>query len=235
MTVRRAIVAPGTLDATGELRLEDEPAHHVRDVLRLRAGDPITLCDGAGAVAEATIARIDKKGVFCSVVNVVRVPREGPSITLLQAVGKGDKMETVIRQATELGVTRIVPVSTARTIAEREGKRDRWASIVADALRVSGRAWAPEIEARLTLAEVLARPRAPLSLALDGVAAKRLQDVMRPGSAEALVGPEGGFTDEERAQIEAAGFTRVTLGSATLRTETAGCAIVAILGYGLSS
>jgi 16S rRNA (uracil1498-N3)-methyltransferase len=235
--VRRAIVAPGALDIElgGACTLDGEVAHYVRDVLRLRAGDALELCDGRGRVVRGVLGR----GATSVQVEAVHDEPEpaGPTLTLHQAIGKGDKLDQVFRAATELGARRLVPVRTARAVADRSGRADRWQTIVEDAIRVSGRAWAPVLEPIVGLDEVLRRPRAALSLALDGGGTRTLHEALvgAPASVEVLVGPEGGFTDEERAALEAHGWTRVTLGQHTLRTETAGAAIVAIVQHVLGA
>ena len=238
MSVRRAIVAPGALgvEPGGTFALDREVAHYVRDVLRLRAGDTLELCDGRGRVVRGALQR----GADALAVEHVHDEPEpaGPALTLHQAIGKGDKLDQVFRAATELGARRLVPVRTARAVADRSGRADRWQTIVEDAIRVSGRAWAPVLEPIVGLEEVLRRPRAGLSLALDGGGTRTLHELLTataPGSVEVLVGPEGGFTDEERAALEAHGWTRATLGQHTLRTETAGAAIVAIVQHVLGA
>lgn len=235
--MRRAIVAPGALDVElgGACALDAEVAHYVRDVLRLRAGDPLELCDGRGRVVRGLLGR----GATSLAIEAVHDEPEpaGPSLVLHQAIGKGDKLDQVFRAATELGARRLVPVRTARAVADRSGRADRWQSIVDDAIRVSGRAWAPVLEPIVGLDEVLRRPRAALALALDGGGSRTLHQALvgTPATVEVLVGPEGGFTDDERAALETSGWTRVTLGQHTLRTETAGAAIVAIVQHVLGA
>jgi 16S rRNA (uracil1498-N3)-methyltransferase len=162
-------------------------------------------------------------------------PPPGPALTLLQGVGKGDKLDTVVRQTTELGVRALVPVITERAVARHEQRLDRWSAIAEDALRVSARSWRPRLEPPRALAEVLARPRADLALclALEGgvplAALLAARDPAAVGSVEVLVGPEGGLAPAEVAAAREAGFEVAHLGSNTLRTETAGPAVAAIL------
>lgn len=238
MSARRAIVAPPVLavEAGAVIVLADDVSHYVRGVLRLRTGDPIELYDGAGGIARGVVdERRGDKSIRVTVDAVERAPAPaGPEIALFQAIGKNDKVDSVLRAATELGARRLVPVRTARAVADRSGRLDRWQSIVDDAVRVSGRAWAPVLEPIRSLDEVLARPRAPLAIALDGAGSSPLGAALagaQVAAVDVLVGPEGGFAEEERAAIDAAGWSRVTLGAHTLRTETAGPAIVAILGF----
>lgn len=239
MTVRRAIVSPPLLEVVvgTTLVLPDEVSHYVRDVLRLREGAELELFDGDGRVARGILGAFRGRALVPVAVSAnARIPAPvGPAISLLQGLGKGDKVDVVFRAATELGARRLVPVKTARAVVDRAGRADRWRHIVEDALRVSGRAWAPVLEPVRTLAEVLAVPPAGLGIALDGGGAQRLAEVLGDDRArtavDVLVGPEGGFEVEERAALDAAGWARVTLGAHTLRTETAGPAIVAVLGH----
>ncbi len=238
MSARRAIVAPPVLavEAGAVIALDDEVSHYVRGVLRLRTGDPIELYDGAGVIVRGVVdERRGDRTIRLTVEAVERAPEPaGPAIALFQAIGKNDKVDSVLRAATELGARRLVPVRTARAVADRSGRLDRWQSIVDDAVRVSGRAWSPVLEPIRGLDEVLARPRAALAIALDGAGASSLRAALPTGpvaTVDVLVGPEGGFAEEERAAIDAAGWVRVTLGAHTLRTETAGPAIVAILAF----
>lgn len=229
--MRRLVVAPSSM-VIGEHTLDQANAHYSKDALRLRAGAELELTDGDGHVAKARL--IDKTTIEVLDVRTVARPR-GPQITLIQAVGKGDKVDDVVRQASELGVARIVPVLTDRTVAEKRSRDERWRAIADDALRVSGRVYRTDIDPVLPLAEVLKRPRADLALACDGASARGLRDHLsqsgNPARIELIVGPEGGLSDEERRGVDRAGFTRIHLGRFTLRTETAGPAVSAILLY----
>ena len=214
--------------AEGELRLTEEQAHYVRRVLRVAPPATLELCDGAGRVADATL--VDGGALTVHAVHEAPPPR--PHITLLQAVPKGDKMDTVVRQATELGVQRIVPVSTERVVARGRGRGSRWSGIAEDAIRVSRRAHRPKIEAVTPLHEVLSGPRGDLSLCLalhpDAVPlAEAAQGA--PSRIEVLVGPEGGLTPDETQRARDAGFWVCHLGPHPLRTETAGPAVIAML------
>ena len=232
--IRRLVVAEGALAAAGVLILDPERAHYLRDVLRLKAGAEIELLDGAGLEVAATVAEVDRKQVKLRwTAPVARRPRpEGPEITLLQALAKGDKIDAVVRDATE-----IVPLHTARAVVERAHRLERWRSIAEDAVRVSDRPLRPEIEAPLALEAALLRPRSPLALVLAGESVLGLGAALRSfgldrlstSAVELLIGPEGGLAAEEQAAAVARGFTAVSLGPHTLRTETAGPAALAIV------
>jgi 16S rRNA (uracil1498-N3)-methyltransferase len=231
---RRIVVPEGSL-AIGELVLLEDEAIHVRDVLRLRPGVTLLLSDGAGNDATAEIVEVSRKTVRVNVRRIEQVKEVAlPRLELLQCVGKGDKMDVVVRQATEIGVRAIVPVISERSVARREARIDRWKKVAEDAIRVSGRPFRPEIDRVRTFDEIIARPRAPLALTFSieattslGLHLKNRKD--RPDRIEALIGPEGGLTPEELARAEHAGFSLVHLGPHTLRTETAGPVVAAMV------
>ncbi len=226
----RRLIAAGLKLADGRVTLAEAEAHYVRHVLRMRLGDQIELGDGAGTLARGALISVERAAVAVEVASVQQVPRPaGPEVTLIQAVAKGDKLDEIIRAGTELGVCRFVPVASERSVAQHEKRRDRWIGIATDAVRVSGRAWLPEVEAVTDLASVLARQwaGAKVVLALDGARAMG-PEVPRSGPLAIIVGPEGGLTSEELESARGAGFVSVGLGRFTLRTQTAGPAAVAI-------
>lgn len=235
--MKRRLVVPG-LDLPGEgatVALEGDDAHYLRDVLRLRVGAELLLLDGRGRRAAGTLRRLDKGTALVELGRVESVPAPRPRVELVPCVSKADKMELVIRQSTELGVSCIQPVISERSVAERRTKLERWRSIARDAVRVSGRAFEPELHAPLELEAWLARPRADLSLYFSGDEAVGLQD-LPPGAfavprVELVVGPEGGFSELEGERLRAAGVRPVSLGAFTLRTETAGPVAVALVMF----
>lgn len=232
--VRRLIVPPELLVA-GQADLPDDLVHYVSRVLRLSAQSQVCLMDGAGGMAQAELLSVHKSGVRVQVGAVQRAARQGPQIELLQAVAKGDKMDQVMRQATELGVGIVRPVLSDRAVARQDKKLERWRGIAEDALRVTGRRWRPHIEPVQPLSQALSQTDAELRLvlALDRAHSlrARLDEVRAPCSVALLIGPEGGLTEPEVAQAEAAGFLAVHMGPHTLRTETAGPAAAAIISF----
>ena len=225
--VTRRLVLPAGTILPGDYQLSDDLAHYVRRVLRLRPDETMLVSDGAGVSAQATI--IDSETLHLSQVVTEPAPL-GPRLTLIQGIAKGDKMDSVIRQATELGVSCIRPVVCERSVAHQKGRLERWKTIAEDAIRVSGRAWRPRIEPVVPLADIFELPREEHSfcLCLDG------QRLMPNGvkRAEVLIGPEGGLTSEEVRAATEAGFEAVQFGSHTMRTETAGPACLSVLMYG---
>lgn len=244
--MRRLVLAEGAL-VEGELALPQQASHYLRDVLRVDPSVELELTDGAGRVALAKVARVDKRAVVLSVGPLRIVPRTGRSLTLIQCIAKGEKMDQIVRQTTELGVARIIPVVSERAVPRGHRRPDRWRQIADDAVRVSHRAWRPEIRPVAALADVLAEPRADRALvfALDGARtlAEALGDdrpalqrmtrpSVEPSSIEVLVGPEGGLTAVEIERAKEAGFVPVALGPHTFRTETAAAAVVTLILLG---
>lgn len=231
--MRRAIVSPGSL-RSDRVALEREALHHLRDVLRLRDGELVELCDGDGAKVRG---RLDGDGVQVLERDPVAAPPR-PEVTVLQGWAKGEKMDRVVRQVAEIGARRFVPVRTERSVPKGGGKADRWRTIAEDALRVSGRAHRLLIDPPATLGDVLAGSgdgdADRLDLCFDGAAQHGVRDLPEtpPARVRLLIGPEGGFEPDERDAIVAAGFRCVRLGDGTLRTETAGPAALAALLLG---
>ena len=230
--VRPLVLPEGSL-VEGPSVLPDDVARYVRDVLRLRAGAEVWVTDGAGHTADGTVTAVERRRVevtLRALRTVERPPR--PDVTLIQGVGKGDKLETVVRQAVELGVRRMVPVLTERAVARREAKDDRLRAVAEDAMRVSGRSWRPVIAPVRPLAEVFAAARAGPAFALvlgaEWSLTHRLNALRSPTAIELLVGPEGGLSPAEASAAQSAGFEHAHLGPHTLRTETAGPAVVAL-------
>jgi 16S rRNA (uracil1498-N3)-methyltransferase len=214
-------------------------AAHVARVLRLGAGDPITLFDGTGMDFPAVIERADRRGVTVTVADGVPVANESPlAITLLQGIGRGPRMDLVLQKATELGVTAIRPLITTRTVvrldAERTAQRiEHWQRVVAGAAEQCGRARLPRLHPPADLAAALAAEGdTPFRFLLDPAAAPGLPPGLAgAGHVAILVGPEGGHDPDERALAARHGFAGLCLGPRVLRTETAPLAALAILQF----
>jgi len=224
----------------GERKLDAKTAHYLCDVLRLRAGEKFLAFDPDTKLeAEARIAESDD-GVYCGV-GALREAAGGTDtgIVLVQALGKGDKTEQVIRSATALAVAELHLVESARSVArvnERsDGKRVRWEAIALDAARQCGRADVPKIVGPHTLERELDtwREQSAIKLCLVPGAAHSLRALTAGWSVGSpiavLIGPEGGLAADEISRAEQAGFVPVRFGELVLRTEIAGIAVLGAL------
>ncbi len=226
-------LAPGA-----RVALPEEAAAHLQRVLRLQAGDACVLFNGDGNDYEARLLAGGKRGQEAEVVAVrPAAAAESPlRIVLLQGIARGEKMDWILQKATELGVAGIVPVSSERSEvrldAARAAKRlAHWRGIVASACGQSGRGVLPPVSAPEPLAGALAAGALPPArFLLDPEAEASIAAMPAPDGACVLaVGPEGGWSPRDRAQLEGAGFRGLRLGPRILRTETAGIAAIAAL------
>ncbi len=219
-----------------EVILPDHVAAHLLRVLRLQAGDACVLFNGDGQDFDARIVAIGKREMRAQVLAVRVVDNESPlRITLLQGIARGDRMDWILQKATELGVARILPVSSDRSEvkldAQRADKRlAHWRSIVVAACEQSGRAHVPAIEAPQAL-DTAAMQYEGLGVLLDPFATASLAALCLAmgNTCNIAVGPEGGWSPRDREQLTAAGFQGARLGPRVLRTETAGIAAIAAL------
>ena len=227
-------------DVAGDrLTLSAEETRHLTRVLRLGVGDVVEALDGAGTMLTVRIERVDRRGAEAVVLARATHPTESPlRLTLAQGMAKGDKLESIIRMATELGATAIVPLATARTVLtiERGGgasRLARWRRVAQEAAKQSGRSVVPDVTLPQTLEAWLAAREATdvLVCLWEGAEAPIVSRLPKPPVAHAtlVVGPEGGLEPGEAQTLEKAGAIVGNLGSRILRTETAGPVGLALL------
>ncbi len=206
-------------------------ASHLARVLRARAGDELILFSGDGREYLGAIESVRGARVTAAIGLGSPVDRESPlSITLLQCVPRGDRMDFIVQKATELGVTRIVPVLSQRSVvrldeAQAESKAVHWRAVALNACEQCGRNRLPGVDAPVPLLDYLGDSTAVsprLILEPDTVARGAAPDIAT--AVEIAIGPEGGFAAEELEAFRIAGFLRVGLGPRILRTETAAIA-----------
>ncbi len=242
-------LAPGSA-----VELPKETASHLAKVLRARGGDELVLFNGDGREFNGAIEAVRGSRVSASVGDGRQVNRESPlAVTLVQCVPRGDRMDFIVQKATELGVARIVPVLSQRSVvrldaAQAESKAAHWRAVAVSACEQCGRNRLPAIDAARPLLDYLGEspPRAnrwilePASGPAPVEAARSVGEMQRsdtarpaaaaPGdaidSAEIAIGPEGGFAPEELEAFRISGFSQVSLGPRILRTETAAIAAV---------
>lgn len=245
MTRRRFYAPVSAFAPDGRVvTLTADEARHLRDVLRLKPGYEIYVFDGAGREVQCEVAETGRDAVRLNVVRDVEPARpESPlEITLGLALLKGDKFDLVVQKSTELGVFSIAPLVTKqadirlRDDADSSKKVTRWQRIALEAAKQSGRARVPEVFAPVSL-EAFTRKRRDENGVFfserDGEslikASERFpRDLV---SLNAIVGPEGGWADEEIALAKDNGWQIVTLSGRTLRAETAAIAVVVLLQH----
>jgi len=232
-------LVPSLEDVTigSEVEVTGDEAHHAVAVRRLRVGEDVVLTDGRGTSVCGWVSETGKQFFSVTVSSMRRVDRVEPSVTVVQALPKGDRGELAVEVLTEIGVDEIVPWAAARCVAVWRGDRAarsqaKWSTTAREAAKQSRRAWFPTVTGLTTTAEVATRlADADLAVVLHEGGSTPLAslDVPASGRIVVVVGPEGGIAPEELAEFGAAGVRAVRLGSEVLRTSTAGVAAVAAL------
>jgi 16S rRNA (uracil1498-N3)-methyltransferase len=226
MTFHRFFLPPGSIDAD-RVTIPEEQRKQIQTVLRLRPGARIVVLDGTGS---EYIVRLTEEG---GAVEERRDNLAEPAVqlSLYQANLKASRLELVLQKCTEIGVSRFVPVDTARSVASEPGssRRRRYQAIIREAAEQSGRGLLPRLDSPMRLEDALAdaAARGPVVLPYEEETALRLDFTPLPqtGEVSLVIGPEGGFAREEVASAREAGAHVITLGPRILRAETA--AIVA--------
>jgi len=219
--------------------LDREETHHLSRVLRLGPGSRVVVCDGRGRAAAAVVQTLGSEGAILRLEEEGFPQRESPlGVTLGLALAKGEAMDQAVRQATEMGVQRIIPfVSTysEKFGPERAERRlARWQRQAQESLKSCQRLYLPEISSVQDFSGVLAGPEEAKFLCYEEKRSGGLRSDLgraRPAGVRVLIGPEGGFTPEEVKQAKEAGFRIMSLGPRRLRVETAALAALAIFQY----
>jgi 16S rRNA (uracil1498-N3)-methyltransferase len=215
--------------------LAGDEARHAVTVARVRAGERIAIGDGRGIVVWGVVTSTGQRELELEAEEVLVEEPPPTRITLVQALAKGDRDELAVQAATELGVDAIVPWAASRSVSRWDGPkaekgRQRWATIVREAVKQSIRSWLPSVSPVATTAQLAERLTGTRMLVLEPTAATALTDLEADGRDLALVvGPEGGIASGELELLVAAGAEPVRLGASVLRTSTAGPAAIAVL------
>lgn len=218
----RRFLCPDIPPIGQEVTLDEATSHHVLRVTGIAPGEAVQLFDGAGTAVVATLCGVTQGRAVLEVTSQAAAPAASRPVWLLPALVRPAAMETIVRMATEVGVVRITPLLSARVVA-RGDKSARWQRIAESSASQCGRADVPMIDAPRTLADALAALEGwSVCMCSPGAASQALPD----GPVALLVGPEGGWTDEECAQVTESGASALGLGETTLRADTA--AIVAL-------
>lgn len=232
----------------GMIRLYGADVNHMKNVLRMRPGEPVQIQDGQGITYTCRISGYEDREAILEILETRTADTELPSaLYLFQGLPKGDKMEWIVQKAVELGAAGIIPFAAGRSVVrldekKAEKKTARWQAIARSAAQQCGRAVIPEVSRPVSLSEAL-KQASELDVILIPYELERgmketaeiIRDI-RPGQSVGIfIGPEGGFDAEEVEKAKAAGARPVSLGSRILRTETAGIAALSILMYHLES
>lgn len=248
--MHRFYLSPGESKAN-VLRLIDREAHHGLHVLRLRTDDEVTVLDGAGGELLCKVQNCDRKQIQLNVITRRSIAPPPFSITLIQAVPKGKIIESIIQKATELGVTRIIPLLSERVVTrldDREAldKKEKWQEVAIEAIKQCGAAWLPKVEVPMTpeafvacgetfelslIASLQPGSRHPRECFDDF----RKHNGRTPGSVCLWIGPEGDLTTEEITVAQAIGAQPITLGKLVLRVETAAIYCLSVLNHELTA
>ena len=231
------------------LRLEGREAHHALHVLRLQIGELVTVLDGVGNEFLCAVETNSRGIVNLTLSRKKFMAAPACATTLLVGLPKGKIIEGIIQKAVELGVRRVVPILSERVVTQLDGeaaesKREKWQNVAVEAIKQSGAAWLPAIEAPSSIREFLARGER-LDLAMVGSLQKErrhpravlqeyeMKQGRPPKSVAVWIGPEGEFTPAELAAIQASGAQPVSLGKLVLRVETAAIYCLSFLNYEL--
>ncbi|MEI7733040.1 MAG: RsmE family RNA methyltransferase [Verrucomicrobiota bacterium] len=233
------------------LLLEDREAHHALRVLRVSRGELIAVLDGAGTVCRCEVQETGKNHVTCNVLERIVTPKPPCQITLLQAIPKGKLIEDIIQQATELGVARLVPMLTERTVIhlnaqEAQDKQVKWRHVAVEAIKQCGQPWLPKVELPQSMPDYLAKQE-PFDLCIAGALQAdtvdfkecfqrfRTQSGHPPSTVAIWIGPEGDFSPGELRSILASGAHPVTFGPLVLRVATAAIYALSVINHEVRS
>jgi len=224
------------LNENDELFILPDVAHrHAVQVLRLKQGDALRLFDGRGLEFDTVLEAVSKRESSVRLLSKVTMNNESPlTITLLQGISRGERMDYALQKAVELGVTRIIPVVTERCNVQLSGGRNEkrwahWQGIVISACEQSGRSVLPELSTVTQLHDSLIENKLGCRLVLDPLAEKGFTVLDKQENITLLIGPEGGLNETEIGQAHTAGFESVCFGPRILRTETATVAALAVV------
>lgn len=241
--MHRFFAEPGQIGEK-EIVITGADVNHIRNVLRMRADEEVLIADGQGAEYRCKLTELNENEVRAQILWKLDGNAElASAITLFQGLPKSDKMDLIVQKCVELGVDRIIPVSTKRAVVKLDAKKEqtrlkRWNTISESAAKQSGRGVIPEVSGVMSFGKALEEAKKldvlliPYERAEHMAETRRVMSEIRPGQSVGIfIGPEGGFEESEVEEAVAAGARAITLGRRILRTETAGLAVMAMLSY----
>ena len=238
------ICLPNLLPEENQITIPPDKVHYLRTVLRCKHGDQLLIFDGQGNCYRTSISTVTNREIKAVMIEKVSCDTESPlHIVLVQALLQREKMDFVVQKTTELGIREVIPAVTTRSQIRTTRKTVRWKKVSEDAARQSGRSVVPIIHNVMAFPEILhaVRDSAGLLFAVDtemevSLAVKTLKQKFQqnPGDDNRLyllIGPEGGFTDDEMMMAHNKGFSLTSLGPRVLRAETAAISAVTLLQF----
>lgn len=240
MTRRRFFAPPDAFNLTDQtVTLTADEARHLRDVLRLKAGEEVYVFNGLGHEYRCTISGTKRDAAELRIEAEVEPakPESQLQLNLCVALLKGEKFDLVVQKSTELGVRKIIPLTTRyadihlRDQSDATKRVTRWQRIALEAAKQSGRAFVPEISMPVAFESVSVDGLGVMFSEREGQTMDSLASKTAPQSVTALIGSEGGWSDEEIASAQARNFHVITLGGRVLRAETAAIAVTALLQH----
>lgn len=239
----RFYVSPNSVK-DGKIYVEREGCHHIIDVMRLGKGDGVVVFDGTGKEYVGKIGSVNNKRVIIDILKTRIVDRrQSVRISLAQAIPKKDKMDLIVQKATELGIDEIVPFESSRTVVKSKGERsghkiERWFKIAIEASKQCGRSRVPKVQNIAHFNSVLDDiPKYGLAIMpcladnKTTLLKSALKKVSKPDNVLVIIGPEGGFSEDEIDKANARGAVLVSLGDLVLRSDTAAIAAISILNH----
>lgn len=227
-----------------EIRITGADVNHIRNVLRMKTGEPVYISSGGSLEYTCQIREYTEDEVIAEILYVQETGLELPAkVYLFQGLPKSDKMEWIIQKAVELGAYSVIPMATKRSVVrlnkkKEESKRKRWQSIAESAAKQAKRMIIPQVfpvysfTEAVRYAEELDIRLIPYELAKDMEQTRKVFSEVASGKSVGIfIGPEGGFAPEEIEEALAHGLQPITLGKRILRTETAGMTVLSILMY----
>ena len=227
-----------------QIKIYGIDVNHIKNVLRMKIGEELSVCDGEGTDYGCTIAELDTNEITLDINNSNASDTElKQKLYLFQGLPKSDKMELIIQKAVELGVYEIIPVQTMRSIVKIDAKKEdkkiaRWQQISESAAKQSGRGIIPKIKSPISFKDALSYAKTLNASIIPYEKAKCIDktktivaSLKNNESVGIFIGPEGGFDEKEIELALSQGISPVTLGKRILRTETAGLTILSILMF----
>lgn len=242
--MHRFIVDPNNIQ-NGCVKIDGADLNHLRKVLRLGPGDTINVFDGSGREFEARLLSVDKTCALAEIKASLQAETEPKTrLTLFQGIPKGEKMDLIIQKTVELGVYRIIPVITDRTVIQLDKdngvkKALRWSRIAREAAKQCRRTFVPDVSEPVSFDEAIdaAKGYEAVLLLYENESKKCLKEILKCytinkiGEIAVFVGPEGGFASHEMEKYTNEGFDVAGLGKRILRAETAAISVISIIMY----